>query len=103
MGNFLREGKFLLLGLCLIAGCPAPVEKLVVMRTADVCLPLPPPLPKVVDYYAGQSDGGCRYVACLDGPAADALGDNLSASRRWEAEAWLRCGAFDAGTRDAGQ
>ena len=96
-------GRLLVL-CCLLLGCKTP-ESVVVIREGEPCLFVPPPRPKPVDYRAGQADGGCAWVSCLDGKNADALGDNLEEHQRWEREAWFRCGPFffDAGTKDAGR
>lgn len=74
------------------SACKTP-ESIVVIRAGDPCLFVPPPVPKKVSYPA------CTVaVACLDGPNADALADNLEASQRWQETAWIRCGPSpDAG------
>lgn len=88
--------KHFLLGLVLV-GCPA-VEKLVVIRSGDPCIFIPPPATKFVSY-EGPPSCPEAFVTCLDARSATALADNIEASHRWETEAWIRCGPVpDAGT-----
>lgn len=88
--------------LLVLAGCPA-VEKTVVLRVGAQCLTMPPPKPDRV-LYVGPPACSEIFTACLTSDAASTLESNLVASKRWETEAWLRCGPVpDAGSLDGGR
>lgn len=63
------------------------------------------PPPSMYPVKLAGPEEGCdpKWLACVDTDAGLALEKNLRASRRWQREAWIRCGPADAGvTIDGG-
>lgn len=92
--------------LCAIAsaGCSAarPCPEPVRVEVARECLKEPPPAILPVPVEGPETGCPAVFAGCLlPGPGARLAG-SLEASRRWQDEAWIRCGPRDAGSLDAG-
>jgi len=89
----------LLLFATVFAGCLTPRGGTLPPQGREACrLETPPPEPAVS--VAGPEEGcPAPWVACLDVAAAKGLEAYLWAVRRWQADAWSRCGPATSSDR----